>query len=227
MLSACKIVVATTLASTLIAAPALAQNTQSTNNRDQTSSAQRIVDDASSVLAKLKTSNEFQKLLKQAKGIYLIPNLVKGAAIVGGSGGTGVLLVRHGAMWSDPAFLTLGSISIGAQVGGEAGPVALLLMTDKAVNAFTQQNNFALNGQAGLTIVNYSAKPQGSVGYGDVMVWSGQSGALAGVNITGSDVVADNSDDQNFYSQKIGTKEIIGGQVTTQKADKLRSELAS
>jgi lipid-binding SYLF domain-containing protein len=164
--------------------------------------------------------------MKQAKGVFIVPELVKGAAIVGGSGGTGALLVRNNGQWSDPAFLTIGSISIGPQVGGKAGPVAMFLMTDKAVANFTTHNNFSLNGKAALTIVNFSRTGEASLGKGDVVVWSGTSGLFAGFNISGSDVVADTKDDQAYYNNKTaGTKQIIDRQLTNAQADKLVTKL--
>ncbi len=221
-LAACTAVLCCTLL-----APAFAQS--QSNDSSAKAAAQRIVDQSVDAIQALKSNGDFQSLAKKAKGIFLVPTLAKGAVVVGGSGGTGVLLVRdRNGGWSDPAFLTIGSISIGAQAGGKAGPVAILLMTDKAVADFTQNNNFSINGNAGLTVVNWSPTAQGSVGKGDVVIWSGQSGLFAGLNISGSDVVADTAADHAFYgSEQADTQSITSDQVKNDAADKLKSALPS
>jgi lipid-binding SYLF domain-containing protein len=204
-----------------------AQATQTKNsNNNNAQKAQQVVDQSTNALEQLRSNGDFQNLLKKAKGIFIVPQLAAGAVVVGGSGGTGALLVRNNGRWSDPAFFTIGSISIGAQAGGKAGSVAMLLMTDKAVSSFTQKNNFSLNGNAGLTIVNWSPTSQGSVGKGDVVIWSGQSGLFAGLNVQGSDIVAATAEDHAFYNDnRAGTQEIIADRVTNGSANKLKAAL--
>ena len=230
-LTACAAVLTCTLGATALAQPAnsprsnTAQATQTNNNAHK---AQQVVDQSTNTLQQLRSNGDFQNLLKKAKGVFIVPELAAGAVIVGGSGGTGALLVRNNGGWSDPAFFTIGSISIGAQAGGKAGSVVMLLMTDKAVSSFTQNNNFSLNGNAGLTIVNWSPTAQGSVGKGDVVIWSGQSGLYAGLNVEGSDIVADSAEDHAFYNNnRAGTQEIIADQVSNGSANKLKSALPS
>jgi lipid-binding SYLF domain-containing protein len=200
-----------------------AQDAKAENNVQK---AQQIVDQCTNAIEQLRSNADFKKLLQQAKGIFIVPELATGAVVVGGSGGSGALLVRSNKGWSDPAFFTMGSISIGAQAGGKAGLVAMFLMTDKAVSSFTQHNNFSLNGNAGLSIVNWSPNAQGSIGKGDVVVWSGQTGLFAGLNINGSDIVANTADDHAYYNNdSAGTEQIIADQVTSASAQKLKAAL--
>ena len=182
MLLAKKLAASAAVLSFVLIGPALAANDGGINP----SGPQQVVDASAKVIDNFKSNPNFTDLLKKAKGVFIVPDLIKGAVVVGGSGGTGVLVAHDNGHWSDPAFMTIGSISIGAQAGGKAGPVVMFLMTDKAVGDFTQHDNFSINGNANLTIVTWSPNAQGSVGKGDVIVWSGQNGAFAGLDINGS-----------------------------------------
>jgi lipid-binding SYLF domain-containing protein len=185
----------------------------------------QIVRDAMNAVDRAQSDSHFRDLMKQAAGVFIVPNLVKGALLVGAQGGEGVLLAHRDGSWSDPAFLSVGSISVGAQAGGEAGPIIMLLMSDKALNDFIAANNFSLNANAGLTIVNYAARGQAGVGKGDIVVWSGQKGALIGASISGSDITQNQQADLNFYGRSVTTQQIIRGDVTNAAADQLRNAL--
>jgi lipid-binding SYLF domain-containing protein len=156
--------------------PATAQTTTPNAtgaNTTNSTNAEQLVNDATQTVRQIKADSRFDTMLKQSKGVFIMPNVLQGAFIVGGKGAQGVLLKHNSdGSWSNPVFLTMGSVSVGAQVGGKAGPAAMILMTDKALNDFTQANNFSINGNAGLTVINYSAEGQAPVGKGDIVVWS-------------------------------------------------------
>jgi len=69
-------------------------------------------------------------LMTKARGVFIAPQVLKGAFIVGASGGSGVSW--HGddpvKPWSGPAFIRLGVLAFGLQIGGEASEVVLLAM---------------------------------------------------------------------------------------------------
>jgi len=82
----------------------------------------------------------FHDLAKRAKGVFIAPELLKAAFVVGASGGSGVLVVRDEktGKWHGPAFYTLGAASFGLQIGAEASEVAVLAMTERGVTAMLQ-----------------------------------------------------------------------------------------
>lgn len=186
---------------------------------------QKLVENAAQTIQQAKQDSHFDSLLKQAKGVFVVPSFSKGALVVGASGGEGVLVVRRNNAWGNPAFLSIGSISIGAQAGGANGPLVMLLMTNKAVNEFTQNNKFSFNGNAGLSVATFSTKAQTGTGSQDVIVWANENGAYAGVNVSGSEVTADNQDDQTYYGRSVTTQQIVNGRVSNAQADVLRNDL--
>lgn len=196
------------------------------NQSGQAASAKKIVNEAAAAVKQAQHDPAVANEMKRARGVFIIPNYTKGAAVVGGEGGAGVFLVRERRGWSNPAFYTSGAISVGAQVGGETGPVVLMLMTPKAVNQFTEHNNFSLNANAGFTIVNASAKNQGGFGKGDVIAWSGTQGGFAGASVGFSDIVQNHTADEALYNREnLNTNKIITSHVRSAAARPLRDQL--
>ena len=184
-------------------------------NSDDLQDALENVKEAVTVVRKMEGQQDARQLLQRAKGVLIVPDYGRGAAVVGGSGGSGLLVVKHDGSWSDPVFYNLGSISVGAQAGVSAGQVAFLLMTDKAVNSFKGENNFSLNADAGLTIVNYSARGQASLGKGDIVFWSDTEGGYAGVSVSGSDITVDNDANQAYYARSsVEPAAVLNGTIT-------------
>jgi SH3 domain-containing YSC84-like protein 1 len=166
-------------------------------------------------VGKMKQDARIADLLPRAKGVLIVPHYVKAAAVVGGQGGSGVLLVRSHDKWSDPAFYTLGGASIGAQLGGGSGSMALLLMSDKAVDTFENHpSKWSLNGSAGLTVVDYSAGAAKTAGEGDVVVWSDTKGLFGGAAVGVQDIRRDEKADRDYYgNQQVSSRQILTGAV--------------
>ena len=111
------------------AAPSLAASDQ-----------QQIVDHAKIAIGDMYSDSSFgnaKDLIKRAKAVMIVPELVKGGFFVGGEGGNGVLLVKSGSgTWSAPAFYTVGAASFGLQIGVETAEVVFFVMSDKALRAW-------------------------------------------------------------------------------------------
>ncbi len=172
---------------------------------------------------------ELPKFIKGAKGIYIIPQLVKGGFIIGAEGGTGVFLARGtDGSWSPPAFYTLGAGSIGLQIGGEVKEVVFVLMSDKAVDAMLS-SEFKLGADASISV--------GPIGRGveasrttdftsDIYAFSKSVGLFGGGALEGAKIFERTSLNHEYYAVGATPKNIvINRKFTNTQADSLRELL--
>jgi len=234
------IVTACILAMTSFSGIVAAQSTSASRSSDEQANANmssskaeanamKHVNDAVAVVRRMEAEPKMDNLLQQAKGILIVPTFARAALGIGGSGGAGVLLVkRDDGKWSDPAFYNIGGINVGAQLGAESGPIAMVLNNDKAVNSFLQKNNFSLSADAGLTVVNWTKVAQGSAGTGDVVAWAGTKGLFGNVVAIGLNDIHFNQNVTNaYYHQTVAARDITSGKVKTMQADALKQALAN
>jgi lipid-binding SYLF domain-containing protein len=178
------------------------------------------VTDAVPVVGRMKADPQLSELLGKAKGIVIVPHFTQAALVFGGRGGSGVLLVRGDARWSNPAFYRLAGGSFGAQIGGSKGPLAMLLMSDKAVAAFENRNNtWSWSAGAGLTAVSYSRQIPESQTLSDVIVWSDLKGLFGGAAVGATRVTRDTAANQIYYnSHDVTAQQILSGTVSAPNA---------
>jgi len=184
--------------------------------------AKSLVNKAVAEVKKIEKDPQLKKLIAKAKGIYLVPEFGRGALIVGGRGGAGVVLAHVNGKWTNPVFYNFGSISFGAQAGASSGHVAFLLMDQSAVDAFKSGNKISLNAGAGLSIVTYSANGQASWGKGDIIMWSDTAGAYAGATISVTDLNWDDDTSKAYYGRKVDPSEVLAGKINTPSAEYLK-----
>ncbi len=211
------------------AVPMAATTPSTVAETKQQATADKHVSDAVGVVQRMLAEPRMKDLLLQAKGVFIVPSYGRAAVGIGASGGAGLLLTRRAdGSWSDPAFYNIGGISAGAQIGAEGGAIAMVLNNDKAVSKFMQKNAFALNAEAGLTIVNWSKLAQGGIGNGDVVVWAGTKGLFGNLVAVGVSDIRFNQDLTNaYYHQNVAIGDALAGKYANAQADPLRQALAS
>ena len=110
---------------------------------------EELVEKATLTIEKLLVDPNLPELrgyVEKSQGILIIPQLVKGGFLVGGEGGSGVLLIKGSdGTWSSPAFYTLAAGSFGLQIGAQVSEVVFTIMNDGAVNALLD-DSFKLGG---------------------------------------------------------------------------------
>lgn len=194
--------------------------------RQQT--AVKHVSDAVGVVHAMSAEAGMPALLGRSRGVFIVPTYGRAALGVGGAGGAGVLMVRHAdGTWGNPAFFDIGGLSIGLQAGAEGGPLALLLLDQKAVNSFRNRNNFSLSADAGLTVVNFARMAQGSTA-GDVVAWSGSKGLFGNAVTVGvNDVRYNRRLTEAYYGKPTTALQAIDSTEINTQADALRKVLGS
>ena len=197
---------------------------------DDTAKQQALVDNAKITVEKfLADSNmeSFQKLAKEAKGLFIVPQILKGAFFFGGEGGSGVLLTRDEKTgeWSYPAFYTIGSASFGFQFGGKSSQVVMVVRTQKGLEEF-YQTDFKIGAGA-----NIAAGPigRGAAAKGiaaDLVAFAYSKGAFAGISLDGSGIKVSDGNNKSYYGKAVRPVDIlVKNSVQNPKADALRSAL--
>jgi lipid-binding SYLF domain-containing protein len=178
--------------------------------------------DARQLVEKAKlTVEEFQAdpnmttlrdLAKKAKGMLIMPQMVRAAFIVGGSGGSGVLLARDekAGQWRGPSFHTLGGASFGFQAGADAAEVIILAMTERGVTKLlTPQVKLGGDVSVAAGPVGGGAAAATAGLSADLISYSKAKGLYGGFSVEGSVVGVRTSLNQAYYGRPMTPTDIL------------------
>lgn len=194
---------------------------------------QEAVDSAYVVVETLQNApepgNNVRNLLHNARGILIVPELVKGGFIFGAQGGTGVLLARDAqGSWSDPAFFGMGAASFGFQIGLEESKIILIIMSEKAMQA-VMRDEFKIGAEAGIAVATVGGGAEADTtthGGADIYAFSESKGLFGGVAIEGGIMKPRRNYNEAYYGKPVSTQEIVLKRVVSNPgADRLRNEL--
>ncbi|MRR16455.1 MAG: hypothetical protein EG826_08380 [Deltaproteobacteria bacterium] len=200
---------------------------------DERADAQQLVENAKFTLQNLLADSNMgvlRDLMKEAKGVFIIPQLLRGAYVIGLSGGNGVLLTKdRGNKWNGPAFYSIGGASIGLQIGGEASEVVLVIMTERGVNAFLANTlKFGADANVAVGPVGMGISAQSANLSGDILSFSRSKGLYGGVSLQGAVVATRDGLNRAYYKEKIESPAdiLINSNVSNPQAAGLLEEVA-
>jgi len=151
-------------------------------------------------------------LMRTAKGMFIAPQVLKGAFILGASGGSGVFLARQEKTnkWSQPAFYTIGGVSFGLQAGGEASEVILLMMSERGVSAMLG-NTFKLGADASIAMGPVGAGAGGATAAlsADIVSFSRAQGLYGGISVEGSVIAVRDEWNSAYYGKSVTPTDIL------------------
>ena len=144
-------------------------------------------------------------ILQRARGIVVIPNLIRGGFVFGGRRGRGVIAIRSpNGEWSNPAFVTLTAGSFGAQFGAESADVVLVFANDRSVRNIAS-GKFTLGGDAAAVAGPVGRRAQSAVtGRAEVYVYMHTRGLFAGATFEGTRLDIDQDASVAFYRNTSG-----------------------
>jgi len=218
----CRAAIAAVLVAVLLAAglarPAVAS-----------SAAQELVEKSRFLIERLLVDEELPELkgfVTRARGLLIIPQLVKGGFVIGGEGGSGVLMVRGSdGTWSAPAFYTLAAGSIGLQIGGQVSEVVFTVMNEGAVEALLR-SEIKLGGDLSVTVgpIGKGLEASTTTNLGaDVFAFSKNVGLFGGGALEGAKLFARKKLNEAYYGPGATPRAIVIERIFfNPQAEKLR-----
>jgi lipid-binding SYLF domain-containing protein len=195
----------------LLAAPAFADDQKSKEDD------LKRIENAGTVLQEILAipENIPQNLLDKADCVAVLPSVVKGAFLVGGQYGRGVMVCRTGknfsGPWGAPAMYLLEGASVGFQLGGEATDFVLMVMNPRGMDSL-------LNSKVKLGAdASVAAGPKGREAdaetdaylRAEILAYSRSRGLFGGVSLEGSTLRPDEDANKRVYGRVITAREII------------------
>lgn len=193
---------------------------------------QTLVDRATLAVQEMISQNlseDPRKALSNARAVMICPRVFKAGFILGGEGGSCVLLARAGnGTWSYPAFYGMGGGSIGFQAGIQDAQFVMMIMTEKGLRAILD-SQFKLGADASLAIATIGAGIEGATTGAlgaDIVAFSQTRGLFGGISLQGSLMGQKSEWNRAYYGREMGSRQIvIDMQASNPGADPLRDVL--
>lgn len=156
------------------------------------------------------------KVIQKAKGLCIFTTMRSGLW-VSGSGGAGIVVARlPDGTWSQPSGIMMHTVGVGFLVGVDIYDCVIVINSEKALAAF-QSIRCTLGGE-----ISAVAGPAGVGGILDTELHKRQSplftyiksrGFYAGLQLDGTIVIERTDENERFYGERIGVKDILAGKV--------------
>lgn len=182
---------------------------------------QRIVDSSTCALNQLRVKDKLphlDQLLKEARAVFIFPDVYKAAFFVGAEVGPGVLCAKdETGFWNGPAFFNMAGVDIGWQGGVEGKTMLVFLMDDQALED-------ALGGKIDLSLgadlaIGHTADRTNRGTFdaaGNIVMFVDQAGAYGGMSYRTGAFMVSNDFNKRYYGKKVSVRELL----MTHKYDK-------
>jgi SH3 domain-containing YSC84-like protein 1 len=186
--------------------------------------AERIIEKSRIVVEEMMASRDRvvpEDLLRDCAGLAIIPEMIKGGFIIGGSYGKGVVLAHRDGKWTGPAFIYLGAGSLGFQIGVQMVDLILVIIGEKTMDSFLKAS-FKLGGDVAVAAGPYGAQATAATDIllkGGIFSYSRAQGLFAGVSLEGAGMGTQSELNKAYYDLE-SAKSILYSEVPTTPATK-------
>lgn len=161
-----------------------------------------------------------EEILGSAKCVAVVPTLLKGGFVVGGSHGRGMATCRVENGWSAPAPFSMTGGSFGFQIGGQAVDLVMMVMNERGMQALLS-SKFKLGADASAAAGPVGRHAEGSTDWkmrAEVLTYSRARGLFAGVTVNGSSITQDEDATRELFGRMVPFKTILTGATATPPA---------
>jgi lipid-binding SYLF domain-containing protein len=151
----------------------------------------------------------FRDHIGEAKALLIAPKIVKAGFVLGGSGGHAVLLHRDPAAgtWTGPAFYSLGTGSLGFQIGVEVCECVTLVMTERGFHALLS-SSFKIGGDLSVAAGPIGAGARSNI-LADFVTFVRAKGLYGGLDLEGTVVKVDRHANVSYYGEDLDPPDIL------------------
>ena len=179
---------------------------------DDAGDAKKIVDQAETTLKNFMSDPDmkwFASHLKDAKGVFIVPKLAKGAFIFGVEGGNGVMLARDekSDAWSEPVFYETSAVSFGLQAGAQSQEAIVLIMTPKGVDSLLA--NKVKLGVDGSVAIGPKGVGTDTDLMSDFVTFTRAKGLYAGVSFDGASIRTRDDLNTAYFGENVRPSDIV------------------
>jgi len=153
-----------------------------------------------------------RKVLSAARCIAVIPDVLTGALVIGGTHGNGLASCKTSrGTWSEPVAISLTEGSIGVQAGAKSTDLVLFFQNDRAERAL-KQGKLLLGADASAAAGEYDAAYDWSSA--GIVAYSRTDGVFAGASIGGSQIGKDSDRMATYFGKSADYLGTLEGRLT-------------
>ena len=154
-----------------------------------------------------------EKILSNAEAIAVFPSTLKGGFGIGVHHGKGIISRRNreNGTWTTPAFLSLTGGSFGAQIGGQALDLVLVVMNKNGLDSL-MKSEFKIGADASVAAGPVGRNAEAATDLllkAEILSYSRTRGLFAGVSLNGSVINEDENANRDFYGRPVRNAQIL------------------